>query len=218
MNYKGLSDKEVEASRQQHGSNVIPDPEPITFWEAFKGAFKYPVLMALLIIAVLTITIIGFSVPSEISIIAVLVIAIVSAKTEVASDTKYRQLKDSMEKDKCKVYRNGMMTVINVDDVVVGDKVLLQPGDKIPADGILVSGSLRVDNSALNGEAEECRKAAASEDLELADNITGDTFVDEHSLFRGAVIFDGEGILDVKKVGLQTMMSKMAVQCAEREY
>ena len=51
-----------------------------------------------------------------------------------------------------------MITVIDVDDVVVGDKVLLQSGDKIPADGVLIDGALRVDNSALNGEAEECKK------------------------------------------------------------
>ena len=94
------------------------------------------------------------------TIVAVLIVAFVSAKTSVASDTKYRELKDSTKKDTCKVYRNGMVTVIDVDDVVVGDKVLLQSGDKIPADGVLVDGDLRVDNSALNGEAEECKKTA----------------------------------------------------------
>ena len=110
-----------------------------------------------------------------------------------------------------------MITVIDVDDVVVGDKVLLQSGDKIPADGVLIDGALRVDNSALNGEAEECKKTAASEDFQLEDDITGDTFVDAHSLFRGAVIFDGEGILDVRKVGLKTMMGKMAEEMQEDE-
>ena len=90
------------------------------------------------------------------TIVAILVVATVSAKTGVASDTKYRELKDSTEKDKCKVYRNGLVTVIDMDDVVVGDKVLLQSGDKIPADGVLIDGHLKVDNSALNGEAEEC--------------------------------------------------------------
>ena len=67
--------------------------------------------------------------------------AFVSAKTGVASDTKYRQLKDSTKKDQCKVYRNGLVTVIDVDDVVVGDKVLLQSGDKVPADGVLIHGT-----------------------------------------------------------------------------
>ncbi len=148
---------------------------------------------------------------------AVLVVAFVSAKTGVASDTKYRELKDSTKKDQCKAYRNGVITVINVDDVVAGDKILLQSGDKIPADGILVSGSLRVDNSALNGEAEECKKTEAQDDFQLPDDITGDTFVDAHSLFRGAVVFDGEGILDVRKVGLKTMMGKMAEEMQEDE-
>ena len=151
------------------------------------------------------------------TVVAVLIVAFVTAKTGVASDTKYRELKNSTKKDVCKVYRNSMVTVIEVDDVVVGDKVLLQSGDKIPADGILVEGDLRVDNSALNGEAEECKKFATDISTEMADNITGDTFVDKHSLFRGAVVFDGTGILDVRKVGLKTMMGKMAEEMQEDE-
>ena len=67
------------------------------------------------------------------------------------------------------MHRNGVVVVIDVDDVVVGDKVLLQAGDKIPADGILISGNLHVDNSALNGEAEECKKTEAPQDFQLAD-------------------------------------------------
>ena len=62
------------------------------------------------------------------TIVAILVVAVVSAKTGVASDTKYRELKDSTKKDQCKAYRNSLVTVIDVDDVVVGDKVLLQSG------------------------------------------------------------------------------------------
>ncbi len=151
------------------------------------------------------------------TVVAVLIVAFVSAKTGVASDTKYRQLKDSTKKDQCKVYRNGLVTVIDVDDVVVGDKVLLQSGDKVPADGVLIHGTLRVDNSALNGEAEECPKTAADESFPLPEDLTGDTFVDAHSLFRGAVLFDGEGVLDVRKVGLATMMGKMAEEMQDDE-
>lgn len=221
MKFNGLTDKEVEASRQQYGSNVIPDSEPTTFWDEFKETFSDPMIKILLAIAAIMIVMFLFGY-AEIyeplgTIVAVLVVAFVSAKTGVASDTKYRQLKDSTEKDKCKVHRNGLVTVIDVDDVVVGDKVLLQSGDKVPADGILISGNLRVDNSALNGEAEECKKTAAEEGFQLADDITGDTFVDKHSLFRGAVVFDGEGILDVRKVGLKTMMGKMAEEMQEDE-
>ena len=221
MKFNGLTDKEVEASREKYGSNQIPDSEPTTFWEAFKETFGDPMIKILLAIAALMIVMWCFGY-AEIyeplgTIVAVLIVAFVSAKTSVASDTKYRELKDSTKKDQCKVHRNGLVTVIDVDDVVVGDKVLLQSGDKIPADGVLVSGDLRVDNSALNGEAEECKKTEAPESFQLSDNITGDTFVDAHSLFRGAVVFDGEGILDVRKVGLKTMMGKMAEEMQEDE-
>lgn len=221
MKYNGLNDKEVLESREKFGSNMIPDSEPTTFWEEFKETFKDPMIKILLAIAAIMIVMffVGYAEIYEPlgTIVAVLIVAVVSAKTGVASDTKYRELKDSTKKDQCKVYRNGLVTVIDVDDVVVGDKVLLQSGDKIPADGVLVSGSLRVDNSALNGEAEECKKTEAPEDFQLADDITGDTFVDKHSLFRGAVVFDGEGILDVRKVGLKTMMGKMAEEMQEDE-
>ena len=168
MHFNGLNDQEVEQSRRTNGSNAIPDSEPTTFWAEFKETFGDPMIKILLAIAAIMIIMFAFGY-SDIyepvgTIVAVLIVAVVSAKTGVASDTKYRQLKDSTKKDQCKVYRNGVITVIDVDDVVLGDKVLLQSGDKIPADGILVAGDLRVDNSALNGEAEECSKTAAAED------------------------------------------------------
>ncbi len=221
MKLNGLTEQEAEASRKKYGSNEIPDSEPTTFWDEFKETFGDPMIRILLAIAVLMIVMFFFGY-AEIyeplgTIVAVLIVAFVSAKTGVASDTKYRELKDRTEKERCKVYREGKVTIINVDDVVVGDKVLLQSGDKIPADGVLVDGSLRVDNSALNGEAEECKKTAAEEGFELAEEITGDTFVDRHSLFRGAVVFDGEGVLDVRKVGLKTMMGRMADEMQEDE-
>lgn len=221
MHFNGLSDKEAAESRAKHGSNLIPDSEPTTFWAEFKETFGDPMIRILLAIAALMIVmcVLGYADIYEPvgTIVAVLIVAFVSAKTGVASDTKYRELKDSTKKDQCKVYRNGLVTVIDVDDVVVGDKVLLQSGDKVPADGILVYGALKVDNSALNGEAEECSKTAAGEDVRLAEEITGDTFVDAHSLFRGAVLFDGEGVLDVQKVGLRTMMGKMAEEMQDDE-
>ena len=185
MKYNGLTDREVEESRKKHGSNQIPDSEPTTFWDEFKETFSDPMIKILLIIAAVMI-VMCFMEYAQIyepvgTITAVIIVAIVSAKTGVASDTAYRKLKDSTKKDTCKVYRNGLVSVIEVDDVVVGDKILLQSGDKVPADGILISGDLRVDNSALNGEAEECKKSAVDESTSFADEITGDVFVDKYS-------------------------------------
>lgn len=221
MNYKGLNEKQVLESRQKYGSNQIPDSKPTTFLQEFIETFKDPMIRILLFITALMICMffMGYAEIYEPvgTIVAVLIVAFVSAKTGVASDNKYRELKDNTKKDTCKVYRDGMVVVIDADEVVVGDKVLVQSGDKIPADGILIDGELKIDNSALNGEAEECKKFAADEKFELTDEITGDTFVDEHSLFRGAVVFDGNGVLDVRKVGLKTMMGKMAEEMKEDE-
>ena len=219
--FNGLTDKEVAESREKYGSNVIPESEPTTFWAEFKETFNDPMIRILLAIAVLMIVMffLGYAEIYEPlgTIVAIVIVAVVSAKTNVASDTKYRELKDSTEKDKCKAKRNGIITVIEVDDVVCGDKILLQAGDKVPADGVLIDGAIRVDNSVLNGEAEECKKTAADESFELRDDITGDTFVDKHSLFRGAVVVDGEGTLDVRKVGLKTMMGRMAEEMQDDE-
>ena len=146
----------------------------------------------------------------------------ISAKTEIASDNEYRKLKDSTKKEVCKVHRDGKVVEVEINELVVGDLVILQSGDKIPADGYLYQGELRVDNSALNGEAEECRKVAVSDfkaykELAMTADVTGDTFVDAHSLFRGAVVFNGEGIMEITKVGMKTMMGAMAEDMADDE-
>ena len=123
MDIKGLTDKEVKESREKFGSNEIPDSEPTTFWQEFKETFQDPMIKILLAIAVLMIVMFFFGY-AEIyepmgTIIAVLIVAFVTAKTGVASDTKYRELKKSTKKDQCKVHRNGVVAVIDVDDVVV---------------------------------------------------------------------------------------------------
>ncbi len=217
----GLNDTEVQSARTQYGSNQIPESEPTTFWQEFKETFKDPMIRILLAIAILMIVMFFFGY-AEIyeplgTIVAVLIVATVTAKTGVSSDSKYRELKNSIEKEQSKAYRNGQITLVDMDDIVVGDRVLLQAGDKIPADGILISGHLNVNNAALNGETEECAKKAAEPDTPFPENITGDTFVDDFSLFRGAIVFDGEGILLVKKVGLSTMMGRMALEMQEEE-
>lgn len=222
MQISGLSDKEIEESRQKYGSNIIIEAEPESFWQKFKNGFEDPMIKLLLIITGIMLVMFFFG-QAEIyepvgTAIAILLVTIISAKTEMASDTEYRKLKAKTKKETCKVYRNGLVTVVSIDDIVTGDMIILQSGDKIPADGILISGDLRVDNSALNGEAEECKKFAITDDFVYEDkDITGDTFVDKHTLFRGAVIFNGEGVMEVKKVGMTTMMGKMAEDMKDDE-
>lgn len=224
----GLTQQQAEQNKAAFGSNVIPESEPTTFWAEFKESFSDPMIKILLAIAGLMIALWGASIifpnagieqgiyePIG-TLVAVLLVATISAKTAVSSDGKYRDLKNRTKKDTAKVIRDGAVCVIPFDDIVVGDIVHLQSGDKIPADGVLIEGALRVDNSALNGEADECKKEA-DPDAEIPENITGDTFVDKSSLFRGAIVYDGDGYMEIKRTGLKTMMGKMAEEMAEDE-
>lgn len=212
--FKGLSEAEVVKSQEKYGKNIIIEKPPATLWERIKDGFSDPMIKLLCAIVIIMLVLFAFGQAEWYepvgTAIAILLVTIISAKTGMASDDEYRKLKNQTKAEPVKVKRNGVVTVIDIEDIVVGDIVILQSGDKIPADGVLVDGELRVDNSALNGEAEECKKFAASEDFKIPDEITGDTFVDEHSLFRGATIYNGEGLLEVQKVGMETMMGKMA--------
>jgi magnesium-transporting ATPase (P-type) len=224
----GLTSAEVEESKKAYGLNVIPEAEPTTFWDEFKETFSDPMIRILCFIAALMIGLFivgdnclgilkGYSgsIFEPIgTVVAVILVATISAKTAVSSDESYRSLKDRSEKDKCKVIRDGRVQEITFEELVVGDIVKLQSGDKIPADGILIEGQLKVDNSALNGESEEAKKFA-DPDATLPDAITGDTFVDKSSLFRGAIVTDGEGYLKIQKIALETMMGKMAQEMTE---
>ena len=223
---KGLNKDQVEQSRKLHGDNIIHEAEQETFWDKFKGAFDDPMIKLLLVIAAIMaiMAVMGYAEFGEIIgiVISVLLVTGISAKTEIASDNEYRKLKDSSKKEVCKVHRDGKVVEVEINELVVGDLVILQSGDKIPADGYLYQGELRVDNSALNGEAEECRKVAVSDfkaykELAMTADVTGDTFVDAHSLFRGAVVFNGEGIMEITKVGMKTMMGAMAEDMADDE-
>ena len=221
VKFKGLSQNEVESSRAKYGSNTIQEKEPPTLWDRIKEGFGDPMIKLLCAIAVLMFGLWAFGYgewyePAGI-VIAIILVTVISAKTGMASDDAYRKLKEKTKAESIKVYRDGIVCVVDVSEIVVGDIVILQSGDKIPADGVLVHGELRVDNSALNGEAEECKKFAAEDDFKIPDEITGDTFVDKHSLFKGATVYNGEGLMVVQKVGMETMMGKMAKDMEDDE-
>lgn len=218
---KGLSDEQVLQSREKYGKNEIQEAPPETFFQKVIESLKDPMLILLLGIATFMLVLSFFGqaewYESVGTYIAVALVAIISARTEMSSDKKYRELKASTKDEPVKVYRNGVLTVIDVSEVVVGDIVVLQNGDKIPADGILLQGDLRVNNSSLNGETEECKKFACPEDYEFPEDVKGDTLVDKHSMFKGTTIYNGEGIMQVARVGMNTMMGEMAADMADEE-
>lgn len=218
---KGLSEEQVLKSREQHGKNEIEEAAPETFLQKVLGSLNDPMLILLLGIATFMLVLSFFGqaewYESVGTYIAVALVAIISARTEMSSDKKYRELKNSTKAEPIKVYRDGVLRVIDVSEVVVGDIVLLQNGDKVPADGKLLQGDLRVNNSSLNGETEECKKTSCAGDFEFPENVTGDTLVDKHCMFKGTTIYNGEGIMEVTRVGMKTMMGEMAADMADEE-
>ena len=221
MKFTGLTSAQAEKSRAAYGTNAIPEPAWMTFGQAFMETFRDPMIRILLVMVALMITM-YFAGHAELyepvgTIVTVIIVATVTARTNVASDTEYRALRARTTKDTAKVCRDGGLVVLPVDEIVVGDHVILQGGNKIPADGMLIAGDLRVNNTALNGETEECPKLPADSQYVFPKEITGDTFVDNATLFRGSIVFDGEGVMEVCRVGIETMMGRMAAELQARE-
>ena len=143
LKFTGLTSSEAEASRVQYGANTIPEPAWVTFGEAFLETFRDPMIRILLVMVALMI-VMYFAGHAEIyepigTIVTVIIVATVTARTNVASDTEYRALRARSAKDTAKVCRDGGLLVLPVDDIVVGDHVILQGGNKIPADGTVIA-------------------------------------------------------------------------------
>ncbi|MGN0606908.1 MAG: calcium-translocating P-type ATPase, PMCA-type, partial [Oscillospiraceae bacterium] len=103
---------------------------------------------------------------------------------------------------------NNEIKEIPIDDIVVGDCIMLQSGDKIPADGILVDGDLKVDQSVLNGEAKEAKKIAVPENYEDKDEAMD--FLNEYKVFRGSVVCSGNAVMQVTVVGDKSVYGQIA--------
>ena len=193
----GLSATEVESSRRKNGANVFTGQKRKSLIRKYMESFGDPIIKILMVALAINIF---FAIQSEnyfetIGIaVAVFLSTFVSTLSEYGSETAFLKLQEEANRLVCRVRRAGALCEIAVGDVVVGDLVVLSAGEKIPADGILVSGDLRVDESALNGESKEVRKSS----------------VDGAELFRGTVVCDGEGLLLVQKVGDGTLYGRLA--------
>lgn len=220
MDLHGLTAKQADQSRELHGVNALPEPAPTPWLRFFLGTFEDKINMILLGLLVLFIILAACghgSISEPIGIGAVLLaIALINTRTGLKSEKSARELKARTSLHYCTVLRDGLAERINSTDIVVGDVVLLQSGDLIPADGFLAEGKLSVDNSVLNGESEACRKTPA--DAPRGEGpITGETYVDASSLFSGTTVLDGEGKMIVTHVGVQTVNGKTILSVGEIE-
>ena len=217
FNFNGLNEEEVIKSRELNGSNEIIEQKSETFLQKFIGNFNDPMIKILSVCCILLLVLSFFGIikwiePVSIAM-AILVATIVSTLNEYSSGKKFRSLQEEANKILVKVYRDNNVKEVLIDDVVVGDYVVLHSGDKVPADGIVVHGHFKVDNSVLNGESDENSKQPATDEITFDDKID---FTDPYKTYRGAVVCHGEGVIRIEKTGMNTvngvMMQNMNIE------
>lgn len=221
IHYDGLSDSQVEESRKTHGSNALSQLETETFWDKLKGNFKDPIIRILMLALVIEVVFwymgkTEWYEPIGIAI-AVMIATLVGTYSEFSNEQSFQKLQEEASKIKCKVYRNGKLEQINIDDIVNGDYILVQVGDKIPVDGIILDGHFEVDQSTLNGESKEAKKIKIDENYQYLDENSD--FLDQQKVFRGTVVVEGEGVILAKTVGDKSFYGKLSqeLQTEERD-
>ena len=210
-NFNGLSSKEVIDSRQKYGKNVISGKQSDSFFRLFIESLGDPIIKILLIALGIKVVFLfkSFDWYETVGIvIAIFIASFISTISEYGSEKAFLKMQEEASRLKCRVKRDNSVLVINIDDVVVGDVVLLETGDKIPADGILIQGDFSLDESSINGEAREIYKSST-------DNLKN--FTDKNFVYRGTVVYSGVGSMLVTKVGNDTFYGKVLGDLLEKQ-
>ena len=205
FDYKGLSNDEVIYSRKKFGSNIINKRNTNSFFKLFLESLGDPIIKILLIALGIKMVFLikSFDIYETLGIvIAIFVASFISTVSEYGSEKAFQKLESDASKIKTKVLREGKILEIYVDEVVVGDLIILTTGDKIPADGIIIEGMLSVDESIINGEAKETYKNTSS-----ANN----------KVYRGTIVCSNEAIVKVTNIGSDTFYGKIALEIQEKE-
>ena len=196
----GLTDKEVLEQRKKYGSNEITKTKQKGIIKLFLESLGDPIIKILLIaLGIKTMFLFhDFDWFETLGIIiAIMIASLISTISEYGSEAAFKRLQNESSKLNCKVKRNNMIKEVSLEEIVVKDLVLLQTGDKIPADGIIKEGSVLVDESSMNGETKEIAKKRGDK------------------LYRGTVIYAEEAYMEVTEVGDATFYGKMSKELQE---
>ena len=207
---EGLNEKEVLASREKYGANVIRSKKRAGFWRHFLANLGDPVIKVLL--AALAVNLLFILRTHEwfetVGIaVSVFLATLISTVSEYGSEAAFSRLCEACGARLCRVRRRGVRE-IEVEELVVGDVVLLSTGEKIPADGILLSGGLSADQSALTGESKEVEKHPVSGPFEVEPSSPC-------GLLAGSVVVSGEGEMEVTAVGERTYLGGISGELQE---
>ncbi len=198
MQQKGLSKEQVEESRKKYGENILTEIPPDPLWKKILAGFKDPMIMILLVALVVQVVLFFLGQAEWFEpvgiLIAILIANGVASISESKQEGKASALKaEELAKETAKVYRDGKLQEIHISEVVVGDLVYLQAGDKIPADGVVCGGTIQVDQASLNGETEEATKTECptGADYDIKD------LLNHYYVYRGTVACCGEAFDEV---------------------
>lgn len=202
MNNKGLSSEEVIISRKKYGSNILTKKSNNSFFKLVIEALSDPIIKILLI--ALAIKILFLFKESNIYetlgiFFAVFLAAFISAISEYGSEKAFEKLNNENSIIKVKVLRDNIKKMISIDELVVGDIVYLESGDKVPADGKIIDGQIYVDESQLTGETKEKHKSVV-----------------DSQVFMGTIITEKSAVMKVTVVGDNTYYGKIASAIQER--
>ncbi|MCL1901871.1 MAG: HAD-IC family P-type ATPase, partial [Firmicutes bacterium] len=207
----GLSKEQVIKAREQFGQNLLTKKKRKKFFFSLLENFGDPMIKVLLIaLAINIIFLFGNSnwFESLGIAVAVLIAVIVTTVSEYGSEAAFNKLQEAAMNIRCRVIRDGQAVELPINEIVVGDIVLLSGGDRVPADGIIISGKLEVDQSALNGESKEAIKYF----LNGENNYKSGDFLNPETIFSGSIVISGEALIKTTAVGDKTYYGKIAAE------
>ena len=209
--YNGLNKDEVIENRKKYGSNEINKTKKDGFFKLLIGTLGDPIIKILLIaLAIKTVFLFrNFDWYETIGIvIAILLASLISTISEYGSEQAFEKLQEEVSRITCKVIRDGKRAEIPINELVVGDIVSLETGDKIPADGIIVKGKISVDESSLNGETKESYKESI---------INANLINNKNRVYKGSVVYSNTALMKVTNVGINTFYGKIALELQEKQ-
>ncbi|MCD7776041.1 MAG: HAD-IC family P-type ATPase, partial [Firmicutes bacterium] len=210
---RGLSADEADVSRRLHGSNAILRKKKKSFLRRYLECFSDPIIKILIgaVLINLIISAGNINIYETLGIVAAVFLStIVSATSEAGSERAFEKLNEMTSDIMCSVMRDGELTTLPVSDIVVGDIVHVGAGELIPADGVIISGCVFVDQSALNGESREEEKSpsvSAADTSAATDTLSYDM---KNALLRGSAAVSGTGYMRILKVGSDTLYGQIA--------
>ena len=211
VNLQGLGDAQVEASRSQHGENVLTPPRRTSYWKLYLDKYHDPIIQILLVAALVSLLLafIERDFMETLGIILAVVIATtVGFYFECDAARRFNMLTAMNEDQRVKVRRNGRVTEVKRREVVVGDIILVEVGDEIPADAQLVEAvNLQVDESSLTGEPLTTKSIDATKE--------GNEAYPPNVILRSTMVMNGRGTAVVTAVGDATEIGKVAQKSTE---